>query len=192
MVKKTVPVVAPLLLLIVMLLPLLLIDTLVIYFLGGTYSSLLSLVLFLLVFYLVNGVVGLFVDGFLQVVGERTTLRVNDLVSLCADVVSSLVVLQMLHSLFDGIHLPTSIQLVIVLVHTLIFYLVSHSKGDGDASLGEEKTGLVDKAIEFEIEQLLIEEDVVTCIKTMRDRHPELPFNDLVKTVRQVNREKSK
>lgn len=50
MLKKTMPIVAPLLILFVMLLPLFFVDTLIIYFLNGTYSSLFYLALFFIGF----------------------------------------------------------------------------------------------------------------------------------------------
>lgn len=142
-----------------------------------------------MVFYVVDFLVGLIVDSFLSVVGERTALKINDFVSVCADFVGSLVVLRVLTSLFEDIHLTTGIQFVIVLVHTLLFYLVSQYQG-ADTSIGDGETGLVNKAVELEIQQILSEEDVVACIETMRERHPELPFKDIVKTVRKINQKK--
>ncbi|WYP27701.1 hypothetical protein NSQ54_06320 [Alkalihalobacillus sp. FSL W8-0930] len=169
--------------LMILLSPLIIIDMLVIYFLGGPIISVPQLFLLLIMFYIVSFVLSIVVDGFMGVLGDLFDLKTSKLVLFSLNYLLSLGVLAVLQSYFTTVHLSVSLMVLIVSVHALVEHFVERLPEKEEAQ--EE----IEPSIEYEIKHLLYKTTIVECIEQVSENHPELPKKTVIKAVRTIFRE---
>jgi hypothetical protein len=176
----------------ILFLPLILIDITIIYFMEGYYSKLINLILFLVIFYIADLVLGIFIDSLLKIISDFDFIRVNinNLISGVFDFLGSYIVISILDNLFNTVNLSIGIRILIVFIHSLLVFLINNFQTEKDK---QDDYGTTDKkltpSIEYEINYLLQKENMVTCINLIKKKYPELPKETIIKTVRKINNE---
>lgn len=172
-------------------LPLILIDLSIIYFMEGYYYKFVYLILFLIIFYLVDLALGIFIDSLLKIISEFNFIGIdiNNFISGVFDFLGSYLVISLLDSLFKTVNLSMGIKLLIVFINTLLFFLINKLQTK------EEKVDTLDNnlptSIEYEINYLLQEQNLVTCIKLTKEKYPEIPKVKIINMVRRINKNPS-
>lgn len=176
--------------LIILFLPVILIDILIIKLVGGYYSGLLSLLFFLLVFYICSLLISIVVDSLMKIINEFYKVKITDELSAIVDFLFSVAVILLLDSLFESINLPNTVKILIILVHSIMLYainkLTAKSNSDRDSTAHDET---IDPSIEQEIRLTLQSENVADCIGIINDRHPDIPKVKIIQAVRRIKNE---
>ncbi|WP_071458477.1 hypothetical protein [Bacillus massilinigeriensis] len=176
--------------LMILFLPLILVDIFIVHLLGGYYSKWIYLILFLVVFYIVDLVLSIFIDSLLKFISDIsfiTTIIGKKLISATFDFLSSMIVINLLDWLFNTVNLSVGIKMLIVFIHTLVVFLINSSQ-TGEKELVDSDQNL-NPTIEYEISYLLQKEDMVTCINLIKEKYPDIPKTKIINTVRKINRE---
>lgn len=189
MIKKFYSLLITLLIFGTILFPILIIDILIIYFTKNYYSKLIYLVLFLLIFYILDLLLGIFIDNILKISNDFNLFKVNHLFSGIFDFLGSSIIIIYLDSFFNSINLSISIKLLIAGLHTLLFYLINRFHDENDQNDIHIESSEIIKSIEKEVNCILKkeDEDMLTCIKLMREKYPDVPLKNIIKIVRKTN-----
>ncbi|TDQ37385.1 YrvL family regulatory protein [Aureibacillus halotolerans] len=166
-------------------LPFFFVDFIIIELMGGVYHNLLHLMVFLLVLYIIELVLGLLMDSLSKVISDFTSFEVPSEVVLFFDFFLSLGILTWLDSIFSTVDLSFATEAVIMLVHSLTLYLVNKTNATSQQDEASEEEKLAPH-IEYEIELILREENYVNCINTIKMKYPEIPKTQIIKTVRRI------
>ncbi|WP_203334631.1 YrvL family regulatory protein [Planococcus beigongshangi] len=175
----------------ILFLPLILIDVFIIHFMGGSYSTLSYLVLFLIIFYIADLLLNIIIDSLLKVTSDFSFLKTNShLISAVFDLIGSFIVISVLDSLFQSITLSIVIKLLIVFLHTSLVYLFHKGQTEND---GQDAADTMDNklpaTVEYEISYLLQKENLVTCIDLIKQKYPDIPKAAIIQAVRKINSE---
>lgn len=171
-------------------LPLLFIDGILIYFMNGSYENLFYLFLFLVLFYILDFIAGIFTEIFARALlaFQKIKRKHFELVSFLFELVGSYFVIFTLDYLFRTVDLSMSLKIIIVAVHGLIFLLIE-TFSDEKQDVKQKSSMLISIEMQNEIRVLLKENDIVHCIGILQERYPDIPFQDIVTAVRKVHNE---
>lgn len=185
---------AILLVLAILFLPSILVDIFIVYLAGGYYYRLIYLILFLLVFYLVDLGLNIVIDNLLKIVIFLKE-GIYNLVLGIVDIFSSYVVINFLDFIFEKVNLSVETKILIVFTHTLLVFLINNiqtDKNDDRYDYNNIANQKLSPSIEYEISYLLQNEDVFNCIEQIKKKYPDIPKKEIIKTVRKINNENKK
>ncbi len=167
--------------------PLIFIDSGIIFFMDNSYSSTWNLIGFLLIFYFFDFLFGFVTDAFLTAIQALRRRPESFWLTFVVDTVTSFSIVVVLESFTSHVHLTTGTAFGIALAHSLLFYLVASS----EVSLKSKKVK-IDPHIAKEIQLLLKEVDVGTCIEILHEKYPHIPLQDLQKATLWIYNEMQK
>jgi hypothetical protein len=169
--------------------PFILIDLLIINLMDGSYSKLMYLILFLVVFYIADLILNIFIDSLLKVMADFNFLKMNgNFISAIFDLLGSFIVISLLDSIFQTVNLSIGIKILIVFIHTLLVFLIHNFQAENDQG-ADNTDNKLPSTVEYEIRYLLQKENLVTCIDLIKQKYPDIPKKTIIKTVRKMNNE---
>jgi len=168
----------------ILVLPLLLIDGLILYVGGVAFDSLVGCLMFLLCFYLASLLVSVIFDGVMRALGGLFKRQISNVLFAVVNYLVSLSVLLWMDLYADSITISFATKVVLVSVHTLLFYLIyQSSESTAEASeVNEPHDPIVKEAL-----RLLENEDPVTCVETLCLRFPDRPKKDIIRIVHRLH-----
>ena len=167
-------------LVLLLVLPLLMIDGLILYVGDASYDSFVGCLVFLLYFYFASLVVSVVFDGMMRALSVLFKRRFSNILFAIVDGSVSLSVLLWMDLYVESITIPLATKVVLVSVHTVLFYLI-HQSSDSTASSSE--VNAQHEPVVQEATRLLEEEDPVTCVEQLCLKYPELPKKDIIRIV---------
>ncbi|MED3625084.1 hypothetical protein [Neobacillus thermocopriae] len=169
--------------------PFILIDLLIINLMDGSYSKFMYLILFLVVFYIADLILNIFIDSLLKVMADFNFLKMNgNFISAIFDLLGSFIVISLLDSIFQTVNLSIGIKILIVFIHTLLVFLINNFQTEIDQG-ADNTDNKLPSTVEYEIRYLLQKENLVTCIDLIKQKYPDIPKKTIIKTVRKMNNE---
>lgn len=161
-------------------LPLLMIDGLIFYVGDVSYDSFVGCLVFLVCFYLASLVVSVVFDGMMRALGGLFKRRFSNILFAVVNGSVSLSVLLWMDLYVESITISLATKVVLVSVHTLLFYLI-HQSSDATVKASE-VTEPHDPVVKDAI-RLLENEDPLTCVETLCLKYPELSKKDIIRIV---------
>ena len=154
---------------------------------GGSYSTLVYLLLFLSLFYLADLLLNIFIDSLLKITSDFSALKINsNFTSAVFDLIGSFIVISLLDSLFQTVDLSIAIKILIVFLHTSLVFLINNFQTETNEP---DADNALPSTVEYEIRHLLQKENLVTCIDLIKEKYPDIPKVTIIKTVRKINSE---
>ncbi|MER2125130.1 MAG: hypothetical protein ABS936_13810 [Exiguobacterium indicum] len=163
-----------------LMLPLLMIDGLIFYVGDVSYDSFVGCLVFLLCFYLASLVVSVVFDGMMRALGGLFKRRLSNILFAVVNGSVSLSVLLWMDLYVESITISLATKVVLVSVHTLVFYLI-HQPSDSTTSSSEDN-GQHEPIVQDAI-RLLEDTDPVSCVETLCLKYPDLPKKDIIRIV---------
>lgn len=163
-----------------LMLPLLMIDGLILYVGDVSYDSFVGCLVFLLCFYLASLVVSVVFDGMMRALGGLFKRRLSHILFAVVNGSVSLSVLLWMDLYVASITISLATKVVLVFVHTLLFYLIHQSS---DSTTSSSKDDAKQKPIVQDAIRLLEEEDPVSCVEQLCLKYPDLPKKDIIRIV---------
>lgn len=165
-------------------LPLLMIDGLILSVGDVSYDSFVGCLVFLLCFYLASLFVSVIFDGAMRALGGLFKRPVSNVLFAVVNFWVSLSVLLWMDLYVKSITISLATKIVLVTVHTVLFYLI-HQSGDLTAK-SSEVTESHDPVVK-EALRLLENEDPVKCVETLCLRFPDRPKKDIIRIVHRLH-----
>ncbi|HBF57938.1 hypothetical protein [Exiguobacterium sp.] len=165
-------------------LPLLMIDGLILSIGDVSYDSFVGCLLFLSCFYLASLFVSVIFDGAMRALGGLFKRPISNVLFAVVNFWVSLSVLLWMDLYVESITISFATKIVLVSVHTVLFYLI-HQSGDLTASSSENNESH-DPVIK-EALRLLENEDPVTCVETLCLRFPDRMKKDIIRIVHRLH-----
>lgn len=161
-------------------LPLLMIDGLILSVGDVSYDSFVGCLVFLLCFYLASLFVSIIFDGAMRALGGLFKRPVSNVLFAVVNFWVSLSVLLWMDLYVESITISLATKVVLVSVHTILFYLI-HQSSDSTVSSSEDNVQhdpIVQDAI-----RLLEDTEPVSCVEQLCLKYPELPKKDIIRIV---------
>lgn len=168
----------------ILVLPLLLIDGLILYVGDVAFDSLVGCLAFLLCFYLASLLVSVIFDGVMRALGGLFKHRFSNILFAVVNGSVSLSVLLWMDLYVESITISLATKVVLVSVHTVLFYLI-HQSSDSTASSSE--VSAQHDTIVQEATRLLEKEDPVACVEQLCLKYPDLPKKDIIRIVHRLH-----
>ncbi len=156
-----------------------------IHFTGQDYASIPYLLLFLILFCVIDIGVGTWIDSLLNAVKDRyKAFYTNTFLRTLLEWGGTLMVLSMLDFFMDGIDISLLMKVVITIIHGVTGLFLEKIEVDE-----EEGRGLPPE-VEADIQRLLQEESWTDCVKRIQAKYPEIPKSEIIKAVRTIHKQK--
>lgn len=165
-------------------LPLLMIDGLILSVGDVSYDSFVGCLVFLLCFYLASLLVSVIFDGTMRAFGGLFKRPISNVLFAVVNFWVSLSVLLWMDLYIESITISLATKIVLVSVHTVLFYLI-HRSGDSTSSSSEDNAQ--HDPIVQEAMCLLEDEDPVKCVETLCLRFPDRPKKDIIRIVHRLH-----
>ncbi|WP_290775145.1 MULTISPECIES: hypothetical protein [unclassified Exiguobacterium] len=165
-------------------LPLLMIDGLILSVGDVSYDSFVGCLVFLLCFYLASLLVSVIFDGTMRAFGGLFKRPISNVLFAVVNFWVSLSVLLWMDLYIESITISLATKIVLVSVHTVLFYLINQS-GDLTAK-SSEVTESHDPVVK-EALRLLENEDPVKCVETLCLRFPDRLKKDIIRIVHRLH-----
>lgn len=167
----------------ILVLPLLLIDGLILYVGDTSFDSLVGCLTFLFCFYLASLLVSIIFDGVMRALGGLFKRSISNVLFAVVNFLVSLSVLLWMDLYAETITISFATKVVLIFVHTSLFYLIHHSSDSTKASeVNEPHDPVVKEAL-----RLLENEDPVTCVEMLCLRFPDRPKKDIIRIVHRLH-----
>jgi len=149
-----------------------------------SYDSFVGCLVFLLCFYLASLLVSVIFDGTMRAFGGLFKRPISNVLFAVVNFWVSLSVLLWMDLYIEFITISLATKIVLVSVHTVLFYLI-HQSGDltvKSSEVTESHDPVVKEAL-----RLLENEDAVKCVETLCLRFPDRPKKDIIRIVHRLH-----
>lgn len=169
--------------------PLLVRDGFLVYWMNGSYTSFPLLFIFFILFYVLDFIFGLFLEGIAHALSIAYSLsrKKQEMLFFLFEFFGSCLVIFSLDALFTFVNLSAAAKIVLISIHALLFLLIENFS----APKSEQADDIIPEIqlsveLQNEIRLLLKENDMISCISILQEKYPDIPFQHIVQAVRKI------
>lgn len=170
--------------LIIMSIPIL-IDILIIKIINGYNYNLYYLIVFLTIYYILNNFLNILINKILNINKKSQIFKIKKFFNLILQIISGYMIITFLENIFVNINLFNITKIIITLINVFINNFIINN-----SLIKNNDNRVIDKLIQKEVCDILEKENIIICIKTIKNKYPNIQFHKIVKSIRRINKNK--